>query len=194
MNKDPYGTHQPFLKHYIQKTKGDIVEFGTGDNSTGLILDLIKGTNRKLVSLENDRYWQSRIVQKYPPSPNHQHIFVPSGQDPVQDWKKTLSTLDKNAFELVFIDQSPWEARIWTMDYFKDSADYIIIHDVDYFPKNGLFGKINIKCLTEDPEFDFSDKFQKWHVYYPEKPYPYITGPPTLVGTNKDAEIDLVIN
>ena len=41
---DPYGTHQAFLMHYVEKTSGDILEFGVGDSSTGLILELIKGT------------------------------------------------------------------------------------------------------------------------------------------------------
>lgn len=178
---DPYATHQKFLKHYIQKTKGDIIEFGTGHGSTGFILDLIKDSpDRKLVSLENDPNWFNRMFHKYPPSKTHEYILV-------KDWRDALKRLDKNAFDVVFIDQSPWVARVWTLDYFKDSAEYVIIHDVDYFPKNCMFGKINVKCLTEDPEFNFDDKFKKWRVYYPPKPYPYITGPPTLVGSNTDS-------
>jgi hypothetical protein len=76
-------------------------------------------------------------------------------------------------------------ARLWTLDYFLNGGEYII-HDVDYFPKNGIFGK----CIGS-LDFDFSDKFNKWKVYYPDNPWPGSTGPPTLVGTNKSGfEID----
>jgi hypothetical protein len=185
---DPYATHQPFLEWYINKTSGDIIEFGIGHGSTGFILELIKGTNRKLLSLENDKKWYDEIVQLYPPNENHEYIFV-------EDWKEELNKLDKNKYSIVFIDQSPWEARIWTMDYFLDTADYILVHDVDYFPKSGLFGKV-LPTLIEikkninlEPTFDFSDKFKNWKLYYPKQPWPSKTGPPTLVGTNKELEI-----
>lgn len=176
---DPYATHQKYLEYYIKKTEGDIIEFGTGHGSTGFILDLIKGTNRKLLSLENDRKWYHKMVELYPPDEKHEYILV-------KDWKEELLKLDKNGYSVVFIDQSPWEARYWTMDYFLDTAEYIIIHDIDYFPKHDIFGKI-VSAFN----FDFSDKFKMWKVYYPPQPWPGPTGPPTLVGTNKDGlEID----
>lgn len=181
-SKDPYATHQKYLAHYIKKTTGDIVEFGTGHGSTGFILDLIKGTGRKLLSLENDRKWYHKMIELYPPNDDHSYIFV-------KDWKEELAKLDKNAYSIVFVDQSPWEARMWTMEYFLDTAEYILIHDVDYFPKHELFGK----CLGSF-SFDFSDKFKKWQVYYPEQPWPGPTGPPTLVGTNKEElEVESVV-
>lgn len=179
MDKDPYATHQKYLELYIKKTKGDIIEFGSGHGSTGFILDLIRGTNRKFVSLENDRKWYNKMITVYPESENHKYIYV-------RDWKEELSKLDKNGYSVVFIDQSPWEARLWTMEYFLDSAEYLIIHDIDYFPKHEMFGR-----YISSFDFDFSDKFNKWKVYYPDQPWPGPTGPPTLVGTNKDElEID----
>jgi hypothetical protein len=179
---DPYATHQQFLEFYIKQTSGDIIEFGTGDGSTGFILNLIKGTNRKLVSLENNREWYEKMLGLYPETEFHKYIFV-------EDWKDTISKLDKNAYSVVFIDQSPWEARCWTMDHYIDTAEYLIIHDVDYFPKNGIFGSV-----VSEFNFDFSDKFKKWKVYYPERPWPYPTGPPTLVGTNKQTSNVYKIN
>ena len=173
-NSDPYATHQAFLKHYIQNTTGDVIEFGTGDGSTGFILDLLKDTGRHLVSLDDNYVWYDRMRSKYPPSEFHRYIFV-------QDWEKEIEKLDKSAYSIVFVDQSPWEARTLTMNAFLHTADYIIIHDVDYFPKNNMFGSV----LSEF-KFDFSDKFKKWSVYHPQKPWPSPTGPPTLVGTNKD--------
>ena len=176
---DPDATHQKCLEYYIKKTSGDIIEFGTGHGSTGFILKLIKGTGRKLLSLENNRDWYNKMIEMYPESENHKYIFV-------NDWKEELLKLDKNKYSIVFIDQSPWMARLWTLDYFLNGGEYIIIHDVDYFPKNNIFGK----CISSF-DFDFSDKFNKWKLYYPDQPWPGPTGPPTLVGTNKSGfEVD----
>jgi len=169
---EAFYTHKKFLEWYIRKTSGDIVECGTGDGSTGFILDLIKGTNRKLLSLENNYEWYNKMLIKYPETENHKYIFV-------KDWDKEISNLDKDKYDIVFIDQSPWSARVTTMNHFLNSAKYIIIHDVDYFPRNGIFGK----CISQF-EFDFSDKFNKWKLYYPSTPWPCSTGPPTLVGSN----------
>jgi hypothetical protein len=180
MSQDSYATHQKFLKWYINKTQGDIIEFGTGHGSTGFILDIIKDTNKKLISLENNLVWFNQMKTLYPPSNNHQYIFV-------EDWEQTINSLNKNAYSIVFIDQSPWIARKWTLDYFKDSADYIILHDADYFPTNNLFGTV-----ISDFEFDFSDVFKSYMTYYPDIPWPLTTGPPTLVGTNKPLTINTV--
>jgi hypothetical protein len=175
--EDPYATHQKFLEWYINKTSGDIIEFGTGHGSTGFILDIIKNTNRKLISLENNKVWLNQMKSLYKSNDNHKYIFV-------EDWETTINSLDKNAYSIVFIDQNPWIARQWTMDYFKDTADYVIIHDVDYFPNNNLFGKV-----VSEFEFDFSDFFNSYRVYYPDIPWPASSGPPTLVGTNKNLTI-----
>ena len=56
---ESFGTHKQFLEFYIKQTNGNIIEFGTGDMSTGLILNVIKGTTRKLVSVENNKDWYS---------------------------------------------------------------------------------------------------------------------------------------
>jgi hypothetical protein len=166
MADSAYTSHQKYLEWYVNKTSGDIIEFGTGYGSTGFILNMIKNTNRKLLSLENDKTWLDKITSIYPPSEQHEYIYV-------EDWKKEIEKLDKNKYQIVFIDQSPWEARVWTMNYFKDTAEYVIIHDVDYYPLNRIFGKIVGYC-----KYDFSEQFKEYKVYSPK------SAPPTLVGTN----------
>lgn len=184
-----YYTHQTFLKHYVKKTHGDILEFGCGDGSTGLILDAIKGTERKLISYENDRQWFEKMTSLYPPSEQHSYVFV-------ADWDEIIPDLPTDDVSVVFIDSSPWQSRVDLMRYFKNDAEYIIIHDVDYFPKNLMFGRIvsNTSHLHETPIFDFSEDFHDFRVYYPKKPWSYWTGPPTLVGTNLGMSIDDVID
>lgn len=171
---DPYGTHQPFLAHYVSKTKGDVAEFGSGKNSTGMLRELLQGSGRRLVTYENSMQWLDEMRAAYPE--NELHTYVP-----VDDWQATLSSIPKDAYSVVFVDQAPWEARVWTLRHFKDHADYIVLHDSDYFPKNNIFGKV-----LSERVFDHSDDFSKFHTYFPSEPWPAPTGPPTLVGTNKE--------
>ena len=180
---DPFATHQLFLKHYIEQTSGDIIEFGTGHGSTPLILDLIKGTDRNLVSVESDQTWFEQMQEMYPP--NHQHTY-----HFVSNWEADIVTLANelsNNISVCFIDSSPWHSRTLAMTHFKDRSDYVMIHDVDYFPTNGIFGKQLGPCT-----FDFSDvggDRKNWQVYFPYQPWPAPTGPPTLVFTTKNKPI-----
>lgn len=181
--EDPkFGTHKRFLKHYIMKTSGDIIEFGCGHSSTPLIRELIKGTDRKLYTYESDLVWLKQMEQLLPPTENHVYIHAP-------EWKNTLFNLSSkhSAPSVVFVDQSPWEARYKSFIEFKDKAEYIIIHDVDWFPKNGMFGRVN---PSDEFDFDFNDISDNWALYYPEKPYPASSGPPTLVIGRSGCEID----
>lgn len=171
---ESYGTHKKFLEFYVNITDGDIIEFGTGYNSTGLIIECIKNTNRKLISVESNIDWLNKMQELYPPSENHSYVFVNE-----YNWKNYIDSIEKTDYSIVFIDQSPWIARKWTLDKFKNYAEYVIIHDVDYFPVNKIFGKV-----ISEFEFDFSDISNNYKVYYPPKPYPYKTGPPTLVFSN----------
>jgi len=186
-NSDPFATHQLFLKYYIQHTNGDVIEFGTGHGSTPLILDLIKNTTRKLVSVESDAEWFEKMKSMYPESSQHSYHFI-------NDWEKDIVTLHnhlKNNFSICFIDSAPWHSRVLAMNLFKDKAEYIFIHDVDYFPNNGVFGK-TISPYT----FDFSDicgDTKNWQVYFPYQPWPSPTGPPTLVFTTKNKHIQRTI-
>jgi hypothetical protein len=181
---DSHATHQKFLEFYMLKTTGDILEFGCGNSSTGLIRNLIKGTSRKLISYENNKEWYDKMLIDLPPNETHQYIFV-------TDWEYTIGTLPKIDYDntLVFIDQSPWDARRLTMEYFKNIAGYVLIHDVDYFNNNNIFGTFKIIKDQELPEYDYADISNNWKLYYPEKPWPSPTGPPLLVFSNTGKEI-----
>lgn len=170
---DPFGTHKDILDYYVKISSGDILELGTGNTSTSIVKKYINETpSRKLVSVDNDEDWLNKMLIDHPPSANHNYILV-------HDWDYVLNELSTRKWGVVFIDQKPWEARTASLQTFKNTADYIIIHDVDYFPKNNIFGKV-----LNQFEFDFSDQFKDWKLYYPRGKWPSPTGPPTLVGTN----------
>ena len=93
-----------------------------------------------------------------------------------------LSLLD---FDVCFIDQSPWLARYETVKRMKDRARFVLVHDVDYFPTNNIFGKTIEPIAHRQPgKFDFSDVFSTFRVYFPNQPWPGHTGLPTLLGSN----------
>jgi hypothetical protein len=191
-SENVYGTHQPFLEAYVRATSGDILEFGTGDGSTGLLRTLLEGTGRRLFSIEDNLEWYEKMKDTYPPNDTHSYIYL-SPKDGGQHWKDFLSTFQPpSKLSVVFIDQAPWEARIWTYEALAPLSEYIIIHDADYFPRNNLFGKITDSNLpySEPAKYDFSSHFKSYRLYFPPAPWSELRhGPPTLVGTLHDLPI-----
>jgi hypothetical protein len=182
-----YATHQPFLEAYVRATKGDVLEFGTGEGSTGLLRTLLKGSGRQLISIEDNKEWLDKMMAEYPPTETHTYIYLEPKENGAH-WKDFLSTFSHpNQISVTFIDQAPWEARIWTYEALSHQSEYCIIHDVDYFPLNGLFGKITDANLpfSEPSKYDFSEHFVSYAMYFPPPPWTEKNhGPPTLVGTN----------
>ena len=199
---NPFATHQHILKAIVENTTGPIIEFGSGDGSTDMLHEICKKTHRTLITLDDDFNWLDRYRKKYigygynPENSGwHKFYFVPgkirASEDP-KHWISFLSNflpIQTLQFDVCFIDQAPWLARYETIKLMKDKVHYIILHDCDYFPVKGIFGRI-----TKEPqwnrqipgEFDFSDIFLFSKTYYPSKPWPGFTGPPTLVGSNFD--------
>lgn len=199
IKNDPFGTHRPCLIDLIKNTTGNIIECGCGYSSTVLIKELIKNTDRKLISLESNLEWLNKF--KHLEDDNHKLFYINAGNvdndSTAQKWinfiknNQLISSLD---FEVCFIDQSPWTARTHTLNYFKNKCPYIIVHDVDYFPLNNKWGKAVRVPGTENKKvyiMDFSDTIKNFMVYYP--PLKYFagpTGPPTLLCSNLLPEIE----
>lgn len=175
-----FNTHQPFLKYYVENTLDNILEFGCGYGSTPMLRNLIENTDRKLYTFESDLVWLKQMQQEFPSNDNHEYIYVP-------EWNNLIPGLSNKFGNLsvVFIDQSPWEARYKTLLEFKNKSEYIIIHDVDWFPENKMFGQ-----KIADFNYTFNDVADSWKLYYPKKPWPAPTGPPTLVIGENLVEIE----
>jgi hypothetical protein len=184
----PFYTHQPYLLEVLRNTSGDILECGCGEGSTQLIRKYIKGTNRKLVSIESDLEW----LNKYRHLQDESHLLyhVPANNEDSMAtghvWTSFIaSELSDRQFDVVFIDSTPWLSRKCIFEYFKLKSRIILIHDFDYFPNNGLIGKTVYKEKNQGKEMitcDLSEEVKNYKLYYP--PYthfPSATGPPTLV-------------
>jgi len=114
-----YSTHNAMLLKIFQLSKGDVVECGGGIFSTPLLHWACKLADRKLISYEQDpAYYQfERQFQ------SRQHIIRF-----VENWDDIDTKTHRG---MVFIDHHPPERRMIELERFKDSADYIVVHDTE---------------------------------------------------------------
>lgn len=201
-----WATHQPVLYTMSMNTTGPIIEFGCGNNSTDLLHEICKKTKRLLITVEDDFEWISKFKEKYlgdgyelDNSGWHKFYYVPGKPSIENDviaahWIKFLDNfelLKTTNFDLCFVDQSPGQARTETILRLKDKVKYIILHDCDCYLSNIL----GITIQPMDPEnyapaiYDFSKTFKYFKVYFPLKPWPGQSGPPTLLGSNVDSNL-----
>jgi hypothetical protein len=187
---DPYATHQPVLYEMCMRTIGPIIEFGCGNGSTDMLHEICKKNKRLLVSLDDDLEWLTKFSEKYREDGDwHKFIFVPGkskeDMDNPQHWVDFLNSFEllKQGVDVCFVDQHPWLARYETIKFMRDKARYVVLHDCDYFPNNGIFGATLMPySKNHHGLFDFSDVFLYFEVYYPHDTL--WIGPPTLIGSD----------
>lgn len=199
--KDPYATHEPVLYEIASNTTGPIIEFGCGHGSTDLLHEICKNNGRLLISIDDNQEWLQKFSRKYlddgykeDNSGWHKFFFVPGvNQEDSQNCDHWITFLDNTEllneihFDLCFVDQSPWQARLETIKRFRSKCKYIILHDCDYFAKSDLAGKTIIPTDYENNisrTYVFDDIVRYFKVYHPLKPWPFFTGPPTLLGSD----------
>ena len=128
-----------YLKYVISRTRGNVIECGVGEGSTPLIRNALAGTERQFLSVDSSAFYIAALKSKFPESDTHKYLGT-------HNWEATLAELAKKKendnISVVFADQSPWMARIWTFIQFQSVAEYIVIADIDYYMKNGIMTDI----------------------------------------------------
>ena len=114
-----YSTHITMLMKVLQVSKGTVVECGGGIFSTPLLHWMCKAMDRELITYEQDPAYFS--FEHAFQSRQHRIRFVENWDD--------IDT--KTHRGMVFIDHHPPERRMIELERFKDSADYIVIHDTE---------------------------------------------------------------
>ena len=179
-----YGTHREVLKAVLKVVNKPVLELGAGDYSTPLIHNLLKDRRIPIVTIDHDRVWLS----KYEEFKTKYHSFLKISRN--EDLMKYFEE-DKTDWGLVFIDNGSWRMRYEAVRRYSQTADYIVLHDCDYFPDNGLFGK----TLRKDTDKRhgarwYGDMFVNWIelvIRY------WVPGsPPTLLGSNKHKLDELI--
>jgi len=128
-NNDAYCTHQKYTRQELLKLNDNsiVLELGVGNGSSPLMYDFCKNNpNVTVIAFETDEIWFDQMFEKYGDLPNY--VFNLIG-----DWKDLENHTDEERYDLVFVDQSPWWARIESINLLKDKTKVIILHDYDYF-------------------------------------------------------------
>ena len=174
---NPYYTHRPYLQKEldllipkIDNKKINILELGVGDGSSELFHKFAQLSNNiSIIGIETDIQWANQIKTKY--SLNNYEI----------KWIKTwdidiYKNINNKFYDLVFIDQSPWEARIEALDYLSDTNAFTtaILHDYDYY--NSTINKYDIGSNSFFSKY--LDQYELY-AYYQELP-------PTLIFKNRN--------
>ncbi|MCX6702000.1 MAG: hypothetical protein NTX96_02270 [Candidatus Zambryskibacteria bacterium] len=113
-----YSTHNLILIKTLLLSEGPVLELGSGFFSTPLLHWMCKGMGRKLVTYESNPDYL-KFAKKFQ-SQGHTIRFI-------TNWDEVDF---KTYWGVVFIDHTT-ERRSVDAINFKDSADYIIIHDTN---------------------------------------------------------------
>lgn len=178
-NNDAYCTHQNYTKEELSKLDKNplILELGVGNGSSPLMYEFCKNNPDATVScFETDADWFEKMFDKYGDLPNY--IF-----NLIEDWKDLETHIEKDEYDLVFVDQSPWSARIDSINLLKDKTKVFILHDYDYYNHSGH------EWVKNDPNNIYINDETSWlgQTYSSEftmKDY-YEILPPTLVMKRK---------
>lgn len=130
-----YYTHQKYLIELLNSFNYNNIikclEFGTGDGSSSIFNEYcLKEKNLIVSGYEHDLNWLNITNNKYSLN-NYKFNHV--------DWDNIdYSNLKKDTYDLVFVDQGDWDARINTIDNLINNSKNIILHDYCYY--NGFRG------------------------------------------------------
>ena len=182
---DNYGSHRLVLAEVLKRTTKPILELGAGDFSTPLIH--IETKSKKIVTIDDSKMWLSKFWRL---ETDWHKLMVLDEEETMEFYKK-----DNVKWGLVFIDNSTWELRFAAIMKYKDIADYIILHDCNYYPDNNIFGttieKINVKFRRKGIR-DYSDVFKYWIEFFMHGHR--MESPPTLLGSNKICLDDIAVD
>jgi len=172
---DIYATHQPALIWALEQSTGDVLELGIGECSTIPLHEILKGTNRKLVSVEDNMDWIGKFVHLQ--SEEHRFDYV---ERSVEKWVAAVDEYAKKSWGVVFVDQGYGEeiwrpARNYSVKKLVDCADFVVAHDADIFAE------------MQSHEYN-------WLEYIPfYKPDPKRKGPSTYIISKKHSLKDIKI-
>ncbi len=205
-SNNPFGTHAPFLEDCLDYSidispRGESVqwiEIGTGGESSRIFRErLEKEPRANLLSLESDPIWIEKYKLEYQAHPRHTLLVINTEKSWLSAVQEIVRGAEEKEIGLVFIDSIPWDSRTTPMLLLRNVAKLILIHDVDYFPHNALWG-LEVEQIKYNPVKwnkygnlqrinlgyrDYSEVFSSWVEAFPIKPG-FFTGPPTLIGSN----------
>ena len=104
-----WSNHRLLLILGLSLTKGDVIEYGSGDGSTSYLRNYCYSHNRNFFSYDYSKEWAEKTGSIYIPDWEAAEIWNPCG--------------------LCFIDHSPGEDRAPAIRRMIYNADVIVVHD-----------------------------------------------------------------
>lgn len=179
--QDPYQTHAEFLIRFLERNelKKPILELGCGYGTTPIFAKFCKENNIKLITMDNNIEWLNKIKGVFPADEFHEYEHV-------YNWEFQIDDKEDMDFSLVFVDQSPWSARDYSIRKLLNKSDFMMLHDSDYFPNNNIIGKTirPIISSTNHGYRDYSELQCNFKEYFPTH-FAGPTGPPVLFLSKK---------
>lgn len=178
-----YESHRFVLEHVLKILKNkSVLELGSGDYSTKLIHDVLGCENSKIITLDTDLSW----LEKYTHLKTDCHDLIYWDIDKLNDFYNN----DKNEWGLVFVDTETWDSRVSAIMKYRETADYLILHDCDYYANSGTIGKTIKHVNPQENDMGIRDYGKEVFKYWVE--YSIIDWssynswiPPTLLASNK---------
>jgi hypothetical protein len=119
MNSALCGTHIPVLVKLLKHLDKPVLELGIGWSSTPLLHWMCKEKKLDLISIESDGEW----IKSFRTFRSDTHSILQADENFTLDFE-----LPDN-FSLVFVDHKPARKRRASAVFFKDRADFIVLHD-----------------------------------------------------------------
>lgn len=143
-NNDVYCTHQKYTAKELDNLSSEakILELGIGNGSSPLMYEFCKNNPNAIVqSFETDSSWFDKMYKTFGDLPNYVFKLIGS-------WDDLKEHVTEEKYDLTFVDQSPWMARIESIDLLKEKCDLFILHDYDFFNKSSPCNNIYINDDT----------------------------------------------
>jgi hypothetical protein len=118
---DIYGTHFVALTTAVARSKGPVLELGSGDHSTPLLHYLCKSMGRLLVTADTEKDWLERY-RAYESKEHEIHL--------VTDWEKWVVP-ESEFWGVIFVDQKPGESRAPMIRRIKGRSQFVVVHDTE---------------------------------------------------------------
>ena len=152
------GSHLPMLAQLMEVVDKPVVELGIGYNSTPFLHWMCKLKGLQLMSFETDKKW-FELFKDYQEEDHYLEL--------AKDWQflDQLSQIDD--FGIVFVDHRPAKKRRSSALKFKDSADYIVLHDSE---------------LADNPAYKYTDIYKEFKYMFEFKE---VGEPFTVILSNK---------
>jgi hypothetical protein len=113
-----YDTHRPVLCEAVRRTRGPILELGTGDGSTIPLHAVATDHSRQLFSFDNNRQW----IAKYVGLRNEHHLVAL-----VASWDEC--PIESQFWSVAFVDHAPAERRVVEIGRLRYRAILVVVHD-----------------------------------------------------------------